>query len=175
MNIEVNTPILNAIRSIKQTKFNINFVASILLVIIMIVIPILFLPYVYTQTSQLMLTYYFTGIALCAFIGIKIYEIIKAKRKINWKINIKLDLVDYALIIYSILIFASAVTSEYFPQSLIEGCIGRFEGATTLYLYIILFYIAHKAFKLDKKFLPYMATSTLVVSCVRNISSTYII
>lgn len=171
MDIKVDTPILNSLKNINKTKITVNSVATILLVIIMIVIPILFLPYVYNQSNQLLLTCYFTVIALISFLIIKIYEYVKFKRKIfNFK-KIKVDFVDICLIIYSVLIFLSCITSEYFPDTIFSGATGRSEGALTLYLYIILFYIAYKAFKFDTKFLPYMATSTLVVSCVGIVQS----
>ena len=171
MNIKVETSILNGLKNINKTKITVNTVAAILIITIMIVIPILFLPYVYNQTNQLLLTCYFTIIALISFLIIKIYEYVEYKKELfNFK-NLKLNFVDICLIIYSILIFLSAITSNYFPDTLFSGGNGRSEGMLTLYLYIILFYIAYKAFKFDTKYLPYMATSTLIVSCVGIIQS----
>lgn len=180
MKITVSTPILDKLKNINNIKIDKSFITSILLIIIMVLIPALFLPYVYNETNQLLLTIFFTVTALIGMLIVKIYESIKQNTKIFKFKNIKLDFVDICLIIYSILIFLSAITSKYFPDTIFSGGLGRSEGALTLYLYIILFYITYKSFKFSTIYLPFMAISTLLVSAagviqavVLNFSSKY--
>ncbi|MBR5228122.1 MAG: O-antigen ligase family protein [Clostridia bacterium] len=167
MEIDIKYPnFKNLNEKINKFKFTSNTLATILIIAIMVVIPMLFLPYIYEKTNQLLLTYYFTGITLIGFLILKIYNHVKNVEKITFKLKIKLDLVDIAFIIYAILIMASALLSEWFPHTLITGTIARHEGALTLYLYIVLFYIAYKVFKFDTKYLPYMAASTMLISAI---------
>lgn len=167
MKIKVTKPNINNI--IKEITLDYTTVVTILVCIIVVLIPISFLPYIYSATNQIKLTYFFTILASLIILALKISEIIKSKKK-GGKLNIlkKSDttFLNLCMSIYSLLIIISAVTSSYFPYTLIHGAIGRFEGAITLYLYMLLFYLTYKFFKWKDKFLPYIAASTMIVSCM---------
>lgn len=165
--IQVTKP--NIQKWIQDFTLNYATIVSILLCIIVIVVPICFLPYQYERTNQIKLTYFFTIVAVITMLAIKISQIIKQKRngeKVKIFSKTKTNILDLFMAIYALLIILSTVTSRYFPYPIIYGTIGRFEGAVTLYLYILLFYLAYKFFDWNEKYLPYLATSTMVVSAV---------
>lgn len=165
--IQVMKP--NIKRVINNIHLDYTTTVSILLCIIVIIVPICFFPYQYDKTNQIRVTYFFTIVAVITMIAIKISQIVK-KKKNGEKIKIfsktKTNILDLFMAIYALLIILSTVTSRYFPFPLIYGTIGRFEGAITLYLYILLFYLAYKFFDWNEKYLPYLATSTMVVSAI---------
>lgn len=165
--IQVTKPDIEKV--IDNMKLDYTTIVSILLCIIVIVIPITFLPYQYERTNQIKLTYFFTIVATVTMLAIKISQMIKQKKngeKVKIFSKTKTNILDLFMAIYALLIILSTVTSRYFPYPIIYGTIGRFEGAVTLYLYILLFYLAYKFFDWNEKYLPYLATSTMVVSAV---------
>lgn len=116
-----------------------------------------------------MLTYYFTIIALITMFVVKIVNIFKLKKKgekVKLFTKTKTNFLDLVVAIYAILIMLSAVTSDFFPYTLISGAASRYEGAITLYLYLVLFYLAHKFFNWNEKYLPYLASSTMIASAI---------
>jgi len=154
---------------LKNISLNCTTIVTILVSIIVVLIPISFLPYIYNSTNQIRLTYFFTIIASLTILALKIYEIIKVKKeKKNTNKTRKNNntFLSLCMSIYALLIIISAVSSRYFPYTLLHGAIGRFEGTLTLYLYLLLFYLAYKFFKWKDKFLPYIAASTMIVSGV---------
>lgn len=167
MNTQIHVTKTNLKNVINKMKLNNNTIVSILLCIIVIIVPVCFLPYIYQRTNQIKLTYFFTIIAIVTMLWVKILQTIKAHKK-GEKIKLfsktKTNFLDLVVAIYTLLIVLSTVTSRYFPFTIIHGAIGRFEGAITLYLYIVLFYLAYKFFNWSEKYLPYVATSTMIVS-----------
>lgn len=169
MDMKIKVTKSNFNNLIKNIKLNYTTVVTILICIVVVIIPILFLPYIYNATNQIKLTYFFTILTSLVILALKISEIIKLKKN-GEKIDIlkKSDspFLNLCMSIYALLIVVSAITSAYFPFTLLHGAIGRFEGTITLYLYILLFYLTYKFFKWQDKFLPYIATSTIIVSCI---------
>ena len=66
---------------IKNIKLNYTTVVTILICIVVVIIPILFLPYIYNATNQIKLTYFFTILTSLVILALKISEIIKLKKK----------------------------------------------------------------------------------------------
>lgn len=169
MNTQIHVTKPNVEKVIDKMKLDNKTIVSILLCIIVIIIPICFFPYQYERTNQIKLTYFFTIIAAVTMLVIKYLQMIKAYKrgeKIKLFAKTKTNFLDLVVALYALLIIISAVTSKYFPYPIIQGAVGRFEGAITLYLYIVLFYLAYKFFDWNEKLLPYIATSTMIVSVV---------
>lgn len=169
MNTQIYVEKPNVKKWINNFKLDNKTIVSILFCIIVIIVPMCFLPYVYEKTSQIMITYLFTIVAVITMFAIKISQIVKQKKngeKPKLFTKTKTNFLDLIMAIYALLIILSAITSRYFPYTIIYGAVGRFEGAITLYLYIVLFYLAYKFFEWDEKVLPYLAVSTMVVSTV---------
>ncbi len=169
MNTQIQITKPNIKKYIDNLKFDNSTIISILLFIIVIIVPVCFLPYIYQHTNQIRLTYFFTIIAAITMICIKVVQMIKSHKrgeKVKLFSKTKTNLLDLVVAIYALLIVLSTVTSRYFPFPIIYGAVGRFEGAITLYLYIVLFYLTYKFFDWNERFLPYLATSTIIVSAV---------
>lgn len=169
MNTQIQVTKPNIGKVIDKMKLDNNTIVSILLFIIVMIIPACFFPYQYERTNQIKLTYLFTIIAAITMITVKIVQMVKAHKKgekVKLFAKTKTNFLDLVVAIYALLIIISTVTSKYFPYPIIQGAIGRFEGAITLYLYIVLFYLTYKFFNWNEKFLPYIATSTIIVSTV---------
>lgn len=169
MKTEIYVQKPNIKRWIKNFKLDNRTIVSILFCIIIVIVPMCFVPYQYERTNQIKLTYFFTIIAVATMAGIKVVNMLKLKKK-GEKVKLfnktKTNFLDLVVAIYALLIILSAVTSRYFPYPLIYGAVGRFEGTITLYLYIVLFYLAYKFFDWNEKYLPYIAASTMFVSAI---------
>ena len=81
MDMKIKVTKSNFNNLIKNIKLNYTTVVTILICIVVVIIPILFLPYIYNATNQIKLTYFFTILTSLVILALKISEIIKLKKR----------------------------------------------------------------------------------------------
>lgn len=163
--IQIDIPNFKQLKDkIKQTNFDFALLCNLVIYLIVIVIPCFPLTYNSRFTEQLKFTMMFSIFLIIFGISYFLLKNNKSQSKIKGK-KIKLEVIDYLLITYIVLILLSSFTSSYFPDTLLLGANGRSEGLLTLLLYIFLFYVAYKEIRFSTKLLPHIATSSLIVSC----------
>lgn len=110
-------------------NITITNITNIYICIIMVIVPCTFLPYTFTFTKQLMITMLVSFLWAICFYIFKLDEVKKTNSKCNLNIKEKIkkmEVWDFAAIIYLILVSISALVSNYFPNTIL-GSAGRHE------------------------------------------------
>ena len=165
---------MNYIKKLKDYINNITLtnITNVYVCIITIIVPCLFLPYNSTFTNQLCVTLVISLLWTMYFLLTNLAATIKNKSIItktsSFKIKDvfkKIDILDYVVIVYLILVTLSSILSTYFPMTIL-GTGGRCEGLITILLYFFAFYVTYKYASINKKMVYAFCVSLCIVALV---------
>lgn len=138
----------------KEKLLNKDNIMNIYITILLVVIPVIPLEYNKKLTTQLILYAISTVLVIIALLF---------TRNINLKNKAKLEKIEYVLLIYIVLVFLSALFSQ-FGKVAFWGSAGRYEGFFTILLYISIFYIMWKNFTFSKKIFNLVIIAVVIIS-----------
>ena len=138
----------------KEKLLNKNNIMNIYITILLVIVPIIPLKYNSKLTTQLIIYAIATILVIIALLFTKNF---------NFKHKVKLEKIEYVLLIYIALVFLSALFSQFGKVAFL-GSAGRHEGFFTILLYITIFYIMWKNFTFSKKIFNLVIIAVVIVS-----------